>query len=243
MLAGEVHRLARHQPAPDLQELAGDGIARGMVEEDAVALELDRVAAGDDIDQKAPARDAVQRRRHAGRYRGLLQPGAHGHEETHALGQRDQRAGDHPAVLAAPPSRQQSTVIAELVHRLCYPAQIGEGGLARPHRRAEIAPVTVGGDEPEDARPLTPPQVHAPVLQAASLMSIAFGIRPILWKASAIFCCLASTSAVTGAHAVADPRQGDLENRRPGCPPAGRSAAPPRPGCPAPSGRPHQAPR
>ena len=38
MRAGLGHLLALHQPAPDRQELVGDGIALVMVEEDAVAL-------------------------------------------------------------------------------------------------------------------------------------------------------------------------------------------------------------
>ena len=199
MRAGVVHRLARHQPAPDLQELAGDGIAGGVVEEDAVALELDRVAAGDDVDEQAAARDPVQRRRHPRRHRGLLQPRPHGHEEAQALGQRDEGAGDDPAVLAAAARGQQDAVIAELVHGLRYLAQVGERGLARPDRGAEIAAVAVGRDEPEDVGLRCRLGLHAPGLQAASLTSMGLGIRPILWKASAISCCLARTSAVTGA--------------------------------------------
>ena len=47
-----------------------------MVEEHAVALQLDRVAAGDDVDQQPAVGEAVEGRRHArGQRRRLCRPG------------------------------------------------------------------------------------------------------------------------------------------------------------------------
>ena len=101
-----------------------------MDEEDAVALVLDRVAAGDDVDQQAAVRDPVERRRHARGDGRRLQAGPHRDQESQPLGQRRQRRRDHPGILAAAPGRQQHAVIAELVGGLRDLAQIVEVHLA-----------------------------------------------------------------------------------------------------------------
>ena len=73
--------------APDGQELVRHLVALVMVEEHAVALEFDRVAAGDHVDQQPAVGDPVERRGHARRGGRLLQAGPHGDEEAQPLGQ------------------------------------------------------------------------------------------------------------------------------------------------------------
>ena len=82
VLAGDVDRLAGEQRLVGMQELAGDLVALGMADEDAVALVLDRVAAGDDVDQQAPVRQPVEGRGHARRDRRRLQARPHRDEEA-----------------------------------------------------------------------------------------------------------------------------------------------------------------
>ena len=53
VLALDIDGLAGEQVAIDVEELAGDLVALVMAEEDAVALVLDGIAAGDDVDQEA----------------------------------------------------------------------------------------------------------------------------------------------------------------------------------------------
>ena len=103
-----------------------------MVEEDAVALVLDGIAAGDDVDQQPAVRDPVERRGHARRDGRRLQAGPHRDEIAQPLGQRRDRGGDDPGILAAAPGRQQHAVIAELVGGLRDLAQIVE---VRPRGR------------------------------------------------------------------------------------------------------------
>ena len=56
VLAFEIDRLAREQVAVDVEELARHGIALVMIEEDPVALVLDGIATGDDVDQQPSVR-------------------------------------------------------------------------------------------------------------------------------------------------------------------------------------------
>ncbi len=65
VLALDIDGLAGKQVAIDVEELARHRVALVMGEEDAVALVLDGVAAGDDVDQQPSVRHPVQRRRHA----------------------------------------------------------------------------------------------------------------------------------------------------------------------------------
>ena len=60
-----INSLAAEQVVVDVEEFAGDLIARIMIEKNAVALVLDGVAAGDDVDQQPAVRHPVERRGHA----------------------------------------------------------------------------------------------------------------------------------------------------------------------------------
>ncbi len=76
VLAGEVDRLVAQQTAVDGQEFRRVRVALVMAEEDAVAFELRWIAAGNDIDEKAPIADAIERGGLAGckRRRGHARP-------------------------------------------------------------------------------------------------------------------------------------------------------------------------
>ena len=191
-----VDGLAGQQRAPDAQELVGDGVAGGVVEEQAVALELDRVAAGDHVDQQPAVRDPVERRRHARGHGGRLQARADGDQEAQPLGQRRQGRGDDPAVLAGAAGRQQHAVVAEIVGRLGDLAQIGEVDLPGALAGAEIAAVAMGRQEPEDVG--VGGAAHALAFQTTSLTVIGLGSRPSAWKVSAICCCSAVTASSSG---------------------------------------------
>ena len=86
MLALDIDGLAGQQVAVDVEELARHLVALVMRQEDAVALVLDRVAAGDDVDQQPPVRHPVERRGHARGDAGRLQAGPHRHQKAQPLG-------------------------------------------------------------------------------------------------------------------------------------------------------------
>ncbi len=67
MLALVGDGLACHQAAPDVQKFVGHLVALVVIEKQAVAMKLDGIAAGDDIDQQTAVGDAIERRRHARR--------------------------------------------------------------------------------------------------------------------------------------------------------------------------------
>ena len=150
VLALDIDGLARQQIAVDVEELAGDRIALVMIEEDAVALVLDGIAAGDDVDQQPSVRHPVERRGHPRRDARRLQAGPHRDQIAQPLGPgRDGRC-HHPGILAASPRRQQHAEIAELIGGLRDLAQIVEIHLAAAGRGAEIAAVAMGRQEPEN---------------------------------------------------------------------------------------------
>ena len=100
IFAGVVDGLARQQLAEDVQELGGVRVARVVIEEYAVAGKLLRIASGDEIDEKAAVADAIDRRRlpcEVGRRREARPQRG---EKAQALGERRQRRGDDPRVLA-----------------------------------------------------------------------------------------------------------------------------------------------
>jgi len=150
VLALDIDRLAGEQVAVDVEELTCHGVTLVMIEEDAVALVLDRIAAGDDVDQEPPVGDAIKRRRHPRRDAWRLQAGADSNEIAQPLGPGRDRRGDDPGILAASPGRQQHAEIAELVGRLRDLAQIVEVDIAAAGGGAEIMAVTMGRQEPED---------------------------------------------------------------------------------------------
>ena len=107
--------LALHQLAPDREELVGHLVAFVVIEEDAVALEFDGVAACDDIDEHAGRSTGVERRGHARGEGRLSQARPHRDEEAQPPGERDHRRGDHPGIFARAARRKQHAEIAELV--------------------------------------------------------------------------------------------------------------------------------
>ena len=80
------HGLARQQRAPDAQELVGDGVADGVVEEQAVALELDRPPPVTTLIKSRPSEMRSSVPPCARRRRGL-QAGTHGDQEAQPFGQ------------------------------------------------------------------------------------------------------------------------------------------------------------
>ena len=150
VLALEVDGLAGEEIVVDGEEFARHGITGVVIEEDAVALVLDGIAAGDDVDQQPAIGDAVERRRHARGNGRRLQAGPHGDEVAQPLGERRDAGRDDPGILAASPRRQQHAEIAELVGGLRDLAQIVEIDLAAAGGGAEITAVAMGRQEPED---------------------------------------------------------------------------------------------
>mgnify|MGYP003693941453 CR=1 FL=1 len=86
VLALHIDGLAREQIAVDVEELARHRIALVMIEENPVALVLDGIAAGDDVDQQPPVRHPVERRGHARGDARRLQAGPHCHQIAQPLG-------------------------------------------------------------------------------------------------------------------------------------------------------------
>ena len=150
VLALDIDGLAGEQVAIDVEELARHRVALVMGEENAVALVLDGIAAGDDVDQQPAVRDPVERRGHARGNARRLQAGPDSDEIAQPLGQRRHRGGHDPGILATSPGRQQHAEIAELIGGLRDLAQIVEVHLAAADGGAEIAAVAVRRQEPED---------------------------------------------------------------------------------------------
>ncbi len=150
MLALRRHRFEAEETPIDVEELVRHGITGIMRQEDAVALGFDGVAARHDVDQQPPVRDAVERRRHAGRHRGLLQARPHRHEISKPLRQRHHGGSDDPGVLAGLPGRQQDAEIAEFVRRPGDLAEVAQRHVPCPGLAREVTPVAMGGQEPQD---------------------------------------------------------------------------------------------
>ena len=143
-------RLAGKQRLVDMQELARDLVALGVVEEEAVALVLDRIAAGDDVDQQAAVGEPVERRGHA---RG---------DASAAAGRGARRPGSAAARSAAPaprrrPRNPRSSCRSAAARRNSRagrpPARSGGDRRGRWRGRlrgAEVAAVAMGRQEPED---------------------------------------------------------------------------------------------
>ena len=148
--SAEVDGLASEEIGVDAQKFARHGVAGVVIEEDTVALVLDGIAAGDDVDQQTAIGDPIERRSHPRGNARRLQAGPNGDEVAQPLGERRNAGGDDPRILAASPGRQQHAEIAELVGGLRDLAQIVEIDLASADRCAEITAVAMGRQEPED---------------------------------------------------------------------------------------------
>ncbi len=121
-----------------------------MIEKDAVALEFGRIAAGDDVDQQASTRQSVECRRRAGGEGRLGKTGAHGNKKAQPPGDRDHRRSDDPRILARPARWKQHTVIAEVIGGPGDLREIAERNVARTDFTAQVSPVAVGRQKPED---------------------------------------------------------------------------------------------
>jgi hypothetical protein len=190
--------LAGEKIAVDAQKLSRDGVALVMRQEDAVALVLDGIASGDDVDEEAAVGNPVQCRRHARGDARRLQAGPDGHEIAQPLGERGNSGSDDPGILAASPGRQQYAVIAKLVGGLRDLAQIVKADFTPAGRGAEIAAITMGRQEPEDVRMRRRCHDQEPGLRCRSETVMVFGTRPSATKVSAMRCWVAITSLLIG---------------------------------------------
>ena len=152
MLAGEIHRLAGHQPLPDRQELVGILIAAIMAEKRAIRRQLARIAARHHIQQQAPVQHLIQRCGLPRRRRRPAQRGAQRHQQFQPPRGMGHRRCRDPGVKAAGAGRDQHPVIAQPVGGGGDVAQIVDVRRAAEIRGAQIAGVARGGQEPEDVR-------------------------------------------------------------------------------------------
>ena len=107
--------LALHELPPDRQELVGDFVTFVVIEKDAVALEFDRIAASDDVNEQSSVRQAIERRRGARGKGRLRKAGPHGDEKAESLSERNHCRGDNPGVLARAAGGKEHAVIAKFV--------------------------------------------------------------------------------------------------------------------------------
>ena len=141
---------AREDLAPDADELGRLFVARGVVEEHAVALQLGLVAARHQVDEQPPAREAIKRGRHARRQRRLVQAGAHGHQKLEVARDGQQAGRHHPRVFARAAGGDEHAFVAQAVGRHGHLLEVVVVELAGTFGSAEVAAVAVGGDEPEN---------------------------------------------------------------------------------------------
>ena len=160
MLAFEIQRLAfvaaRQNFTPDPDELGRLLIARGMVEENAIAFEFGLIAARDQIDQQASLGETVKAGRHARRQTGLVQTGAHGHQKLEAFGYGQQAGSHHPGVFAGTARGNQHPFVAQAVGSNGDLLDVVMAELARAFAGAQIARIAVGGNEPENLHEISP---------------------------------------------------------------------------------------
>ena len=154
VFAVEVYRLAGQQPAPDGQELAGLGVAFVMRSEDAVAGQLDRIAADYNVKQQPAVAQPVKRCRLARREGRRDDAGPQRHEIFQPLRMGRQSGRCDPGILAVLAGRQQDAGKAEPVDSLGDLLEIAE--LRRPFLlvRTEIGAVAMGRYEPEEVERL-----------------------------------------------------------------------------------------
>ncbi len=132
ILAGVIDRFALQDATPDAGKLRRLDIALMVVEKDAVARQLFRIAAGHQIEQRAAVREAIQRRGLARRLGRRNHTGAQRHQKAQALRYRDQRGGHQPGVFARATGRDQHAAEAQTVSGLRDLLQIAVVDRARP---------------------------------------------------------------------------------------------------------------
>src|SRR5690606_15352916 len=169
----------------------GQLIAGVMVQVDAVPGQLHRIASGHHIDQKASAGEAVEGGGHARRRRGGDEAGTDRDQKAHALGDGQQGSAHHPRILAGSPRGQKRTGVSQVIHRLGELFQVRMVDGAPSPRDAQVTPVAVGGNKPEDIHRFSflSFEVFSPSNQTARFTRMFSGIRPASKKASAICCC------------------------------------------------------
>lgn len=107
--------------------------------------QLFRIAAGDQIEQRAPVGQAIQRRRLARRQRRGDDARPQRDQKLQPLGDRDQRGGHQPGVFARTAGGDQHPAESQPVRRLGDLLQITVIDAARSLCAAKIVAVAVGG--------------------------------------------------------------------------------------------------
>ncbi|MNP06757.1 hypothetical protein D3C76_987540 [compost metagenome] len=150
MLAVVVDGLAFQYAAPDAGEFDGGFVALFMAQVQAVAGQLVRVATGDQVEQRPAIGKSVEGRRLTRSHGRRDDPRTQRDEEFQALGDRDQRGGDQPGVLAGTPGGDQYAAETETVGSLGDLLQITVVDGAGAFGGAKVVAVAVGGKEPEE---------------------------------------------------------------------------------------------
>src|SRR5690606_26675838 len=145
VLAVVIHGFAFQYLAPDAGELHRGLVALGVAQIEAVTGQLVRITAGDQIEQGATVGPAIQWRRLTGGHRGGDDPGAQCYQELQALGDRDQRGGHQPGVLAGAPGGDQHPAVAQFVRSLGDLLQVAVIYRPRALGGAQVTAVAVGG--------------------------------------------------------------------------------------------------
>jgi len=150
VLAVVIDGFALQHATPDAGELDRGLVAFGVGQVQAVGGQLVRVAAGDQVEQRATAREPIQRCRLARRHGGRNDPRAQRDQEFQALGERDQRGGHQPGILAGAAGGNQHAAKTEAVGGLGDLAEVAVVDGAGAFAGAEVLAVAMGGQEPED---------------------------------------------------------------------------------------------
>ncbi len=146
----EIDGFALHQAAPDTQELGRLFVAFVVAEEDAVAGEVGRIAADNDVEQQAATAKPVESGGLAGGLPHRRRARAQGDQEFKPLGVGDDRGAGDPGILAATAGRDQHAEIAEPVGGLGYFPQVAVAAGAPADGRAEMGTIAAGGEKPEE---------------------------------------------------------------------------------------------
>lgn len=116
-----------------------------MIEMQPLRRQLFRIAAGDQIEQRAPVGQAIQRCRLARRQRRGDDARPQRDQKFQPLGDRDQRGGHQPGVFARAAGGDQYAAESQPIRRLGDLLQVTVIDAARPLCAAEIVAVAVGG--------------------------------------------------------------------------------------------------
>ena len=151
VLAGEVERGARHRAVEDREELAGAVVALVVPEPVTEAALLGVFPTGDDVQQQAPARDALVRGGLLCGKGGRDRVRAEGHQELEAFGLAQQRRRDEPGVLAPRAGGGEHSGVPEAVGSVGDLGEVVDAGrpaVAVVAERHDGPAVAGGGKEP-----------------------------------------------------------------------------------------------